>query len=523
MALSEMIYKLRTNAHLSREKFAAVLNVSHQAVQKWENGTSAPDIKNVIRISKYFGVSIDALLLGSDIRLTEEMKYNKEIKPKYANIHEWESYSKQLAVEYEQSMDEGLDIERYRDLFEAVAKMPDGSHKDQMADVIFDLICSAGQREEYPYVEPSELEEIWELRKSYAFDRKEPEDLKEKIHGAWLGRICGCLLGKTVEGIRTNELHPLLKETGNFPMHRYILASEITREIADKYNYPLLSRCYADKVEFMPYDDDTNYMVLSQELVEQYGRDFTSYDVSRTWLALQPKDAYCTAERVAFCNFVKGYEPPQSAVYKNPYREWIGAQIRGDYFGYINPGDPETAAEMAFRDASISHVKNGIYGEMWAAAMIACAAVTDNIEDIILGGLAEIPATSRLYEDIMKVLNGYRSGVSQADCFKMIHEQYDEYSAHGWCHTNSNAMIVAASLLYGEGDYGKSICMAVETGFDTDCNGATVGSVLGMRSGVSGIPQEWSAPIQDTLQTTIFGIDKVKISQCAEKTMKHLK
>ena len=84
-------------------------------------------------------------------------------------------------------------------------------------------------------------------------------------------------------------------------------------------------------------------------------------------------------------------------------------------------------------------------------------------------------------------------------------------------------MIVAASLLYGEGDYGKSICMAVETGFDTDCNGATVGSVLGMRSGVSGIPQEWSAPIQDTLQTTIFGIDKVKISQCAEKTMKHLK
>ncbi len=445
------------------------------------------------------------------------------IQPNYSKLHEWEVYGRQLPVEFEQSMDEGLDVERYQDLFEAVSKMPDGVQKEKMADVLFELVQNAGRREDYPYTEPSELDEIRQLRKPYAFARKKADNLEEKIHGAWLGRICGCLLGKTVEGIRTDELHPLLKETGNFPMHRYIRRAEITEEMLAKYRYDLRSRCYADQVEFMPYDDDTNYMVLSQELVEQYGRDFTSYDVSRTWLALQPKDAYCTAERVAFCNFVKGYEPPQSAVYKNPYREWIGAQIRGDYFGYINPGDPEMAAEMAFRDACISHVKNGIYGEMWAAAMIACAAVTDNIEDIILGGLAEIPATSRLYEDIMKVLNGYRSGVTQADCFRMIHEQYDEYSAHGWCHTNSNAMIVAASLLYGEGDYGKSICMAVETGFDTDCNGATVGSVLGMRSGVSGIPQEWSAPIQDTLQTTIFGIDKVKISKCAEKTMKHLK
>lgn len=131
-------------------------------------------------------------------------------------------------------------------------------------------------------------------------------------------------------------------------MHRYILHSDLNDERLRKYKFRFANRCYADKIDGMPTDDDTNYVVLAQQVIEKYGRNFTAYDVSRAWLTLQSKDAYCTAERVAFCNFVKGFEPPESAKYKNPYREWIGAQIRGDYFGYINPGNPELAAEMAY-------------------------------------------------------------------------------------------------------------------------------------------------------------------------------
>jgi hypothetical protein len=157
-------------------------------------------------------------------------------------------------------------------------------------------------------------------------------------------------------------------------MHRYIYRSDIEKTDITKYKFNFASRVYADEINGMPIDDDTNYMVLAQEVIEKYGRDFTPHDMSRAWLKYQAKDAYCTAERVAFVNFISGYEPPQSAVYKNPYREWIGAQIRGDYFGYINPGNPKLAAEMAWRDASISHVKNGIYGEMWVSAMLAIAA-----------------------------------------------------------------------------------------------------------------------------------------------------
>ena len=520
--LDKTIHKIRTEAKLTQEQFSEIFGVSQQSVQKWERGVATPDLDKLVMISKYFDISLDALILGNDNRIVDEMKKTKVIKPHYKNIHDWEFYSSNLLLEYQQSLDEGLDIEIYKDAFSSISRLPKGEIKKKLGDVLFEAVTSAGQKEGYRYIEPSELEQIRELRKKHKLTKKAPKDLESKVHGAWIGRICGCMLGKTVEGIRTDELIPFLKETGNYPMHRYIYKSDLTSEIIGKYKFGFASQFYADEVDGMPIDDDTNYVVLAQEIISRHGRDFAPCDVANAWVKYQSKEYYFSAERVAYLNFVKGFDPPESAVYKNPYREWIGAQIRGDYFGYINPGNPEKAAEMAWRDASISHIKNGIYGEMFASAMLAAAAVTDDIEEIILCGLGEIPHTSRLYEDAMSVVEGYKNGVSQSDCFDAIHKKYDEYTSHGWCHTIPNAMIVIASLLYGGGDYGKSICMAVETGFDTDCNGATVGSVLGMVKGIDQIPSCWQAPINDTLYTSLFGIEKVKISERVKLTMEHL-
>lgn len=450
------------------------------------------------------------------------------LEPAYGHQGWWESYAEELMVEYQQCVEEGKEIEAFRALFEEVQKMPPTAYKARMADALFDLQQSLPVEADYPYSEPDDLQQICALRPEWKQDQTALPDEKtlgDKVLGAWLGRTCGCLLGKPIEGIHTHELYPLLQESGNWPMHRYIVSSDISEE--RKAQNPFFTQphrqCWADLVDCAPSDDDTNYTVLYQLLIEKYGRDFTPADVAEAWVAYQSKNAYCTAERVAYCNFVKGYRPPASAMWHNPYREWIGAQIRGDYFGYINPGDPEKAAEMAWRDASISHVKNGIYGEMFAAAMIAQAAVESDLEKIILAGLAQIPATSRLYEAVMKVVNGYRSGMTQQSCHEMIHADWNENTAHGWCHTISNAMIVAMALLYGAGDYGKSICMAVQTCFDTDCNGATVGSVLGMRDGSAAVGEGWTAPIRGRLNTTIFGVGMVEIADMAKKTMGHMK
>ncbi len=442
----------------------------------------------------------------------------------YKDLENWDSYCYDILTEYTQCVDEGLDVERYKTIFEAAASLPKDEIRKKLTDTLFEAVCAAEMRKDYKYNEPSELAEIKALRKPYAFPQNTPSSdaLKNKIHGAWMGRICGCLLGKPVEGIRSEEMLPLLKQSGNYPMHRYVLSTDITEEMCEKYNFGLRNKCYADTVHGMPVDDDTNYIALAQRIIEDFGRDFTPQNVAFTWIKYQSREAYFTAERVAFRNYINGYHPPYSATFKNPYREWIGAQIRGDYFGYINPGNPELAADMAFRDASISHVKNGIYGEMWATAMIACAAVTDNIEDIIRGGLAQIPETSRLYEAVNGVINNFKSGVSYDDCIAQIHSLFDEHTGYGWCHTIPNAMIVAAALMYGEGDFGKSVCMAVQPCFDTDCNGATVGSVLGMRNGFDNIDEYWKKPVDNILHTSIFGVGTVKISELVEKTFAHL-
>ena len=270
------------------------------------------------------------------------MENKRKIRRSPEKLHGWEVYASQLMTEFRQCMDEGLDIEKYRSLFEAVSAMPLDENKEKMADVLFDIVQNAPLCEDFAYVEPSDLESIFAARDaSLCAEKKDaPADLRDRVAGAWYGRIIGCLLGKPVEGIRSDELLPLLKGSGNYPIHRYILSTDVTEEQKNTYRFKLAGRCFADTVDAAPVDDDTNYTVLYQLLLEKYGQDFTPFDVSRMWLSKQGKNAYCTAERIAYCNFINGYFPPDSASYKNPYREWVGAQIRGDYFGYINPGDP---------------------------------------------------------------------------------------------------------------------------------------------------------------------------------------
>jgi hypothetical protein len=203
-------------------------------------------------------------------------------------------------------------------------------------------------------------------------------------------------------------------------------------------------------------------------------------------------------------------------VYLNPFRDEIGAQIRADLFGYACPGRPGLAAGLAFRDAAFSHVADGIYGEMFVAAMIAASFSGMSIEEVVRCGLQHVPVQSRLAQLVSQTLDWHLALGDWEAVYRRIK------AATPLCHaghTINNAAYVVNALLASAGDYTRGITVAVMQGHDTDCNGATVGSILGVRSGARRLPASWIDPLNDTLETSLRGFTRVPISELARRTV----
>lgn len=428
-----------------------------------------------------------------------------------------------LQTERLQCEQEGRDFSDALPEFERLMEADlEDSSQQAAAQVWLDDTLRLPSRPDYPFHEPSDLDGIRATRPKnspplpiWAWS---DDALFEKLYGAWVGRCAGCLLGKPVEGWRRDRMWGYLKETGREPLSDYF-SLNVPETIQSKYELPKWA-AFKENVTAMPEDDDLNYTTAGLIILEQHGRDFSPEHVANFWLLNLPILHTYTAERVAYHNLVMGITPPRSALYRNPFREWIGAQIRADFWGYANPGDMERAAEYAWRDAVVSHVKNGIYGEMWVAAMIAAAFVTENIQDILLAGLAQIPEQCRLANRIHAVMEWRQSGMEYMAAIERVHTEWDETRAHDWCHTISNAMLVAIGLLWGESDFESSITKAVYGCFDTDCNGATVGSILGAIYGRSQLPDKWTAILNDTLETGIAGYHRVSLREMAERSLR---
>ncbi len=146
----------------------------------------------------------------------------------------------------------------------------------------------------------------------------------------------------------------------------------------------------------------------------------------------------------AYVNLTNRIRPPRTARFRNPYREWIGAQIRGDVFGYVHPGDPWAAARLAFQDASLSHTGNGVYGEMWSAGLVSAAFTAPNARAAVDVSLGVIPPHSRFAEAIGHVVRLRDEDLTWAAARQRIEEAYGQYA---WVHTINNAALVVLGVL----------------------------------------------------------------------------
>lgn len=425
----------------------------------------------------------------------------------------WTNLKNLIKEEITQRSEEGCDVTGYVEKWEQADTDP------KLMEIYYDL-QKLRIKSDFPYVEPSHLAGIRAARpeKTRVWEVDIDDKLLNRVHGAWLGRIAGCMLGKPVEGWSKDMLEKYLKAIGEYPLANYV---------------PLINEGIPEDITWRPHhwsprgawehalmDDDTNYTVLGMKILEEKGPDFTTAQLGWMWLQNLPYNHVCTAERQAYMNLINELHIDQVPMYLNPYREWIGAQIRADFWGYCAPGWPEKAAEFAYRDAALSHIKNGIYGEMFCAAAISAALVTDDVNEIILTALNEIPAKSRLAETVKDCLRWKSECATWEEAFaKMLDTYYGKYS---WVHTNNNLAIVLIAMLFGWPDFEKVITYAVMQGMDSDCNGATAGSIIGAALGAKALPDHWIKPLNGKLETTVMGFPLPEIEDLAKRTMKQI-
>ncbi|MRN56424.1 ADP-ribosylglycohydrolase family protein [Paenibacillus monticola] len=449
----------------------------------------------------------------------------------------WERLQETVRLEMVQRGEEGCRINGFAEKLAAA-----GEDEAQLMQVYREL-KALSVAADFRYQEPSALEEIRRLRPEGP--RKltaewTAAEWRDKFYGAWLGRSAGCALGKPLEYLdylygkegrpgwenvelwfRGADAWPI---TGYTPEHSRAEA-EYGLGLND-WSPTLMST--RESIQFMESDDDIRYTLLGLLLLEQKGLDWDSWDVGKLWHQHLTYSQVCTAETQVYMNFAQetshlhGDKPAdwphrleQMRMYLNPYREWIGAAIRADGLAYGAAGHPELAAELGWRDASFSHVKNGIYGEMFNAAMISAAFAEKDNERIIEIGLSEIPSTSRLASDVRQGVEIAKKAKSERELVSKIWDSFSHYDA---VHTNNNAALVAAALIYGGDDFEKAIVTSVYGGMDTDCNGATVGSIMGAKLGASSLPQSWIEPLHDTLYADLPGFHPIAISECAERS-----
>lgn len=446
----------------------------------------------------------------------------------------WTTLKNLVKEEIKQRGEEGCNIKGFSERFEKV-----GEEKEQLM-AFYNELASLQITKDFPFDEPIELEDIRKNReegprKLYIIESDEL--LKDRFYGAWLGRAIGCALGKPIEcpqymigsngrpGWKNVELW--FRGANAWPISNYVPKNSTAREEFGLDTIAWGNDSLLENIKYMQTDDDIRYTVLGLKLLEEKGLNWDSWDLGKFWHENLPYQMVCTAEAQAYLNFTAvtmNYEDKKPEnwreqlnwvrSYLNPYREWIGAQIRVDGYAYGAAGNPELAAELAYRDASFSHMKNGVYGAMFFSAVISAAFVEKDIDKLIEIGLREIPNNCRLYHDIKKSVAIAKEAKDQLQLAENIYEAFKHYDP---VHTNNNAALCVASIVFAKGDFEKAITTAV-LGWDTDCNGATVGSIMGAIIGAKNIPEKWSKPLNDTLYSAIPGFHPIAISRCAERS-----
>lgn len=281
----------------------------------------------------------------------------------------------------------------------------------------------------------------------------------DKVYACWMGKNIGGTLGVPFEG-----------------------------------NTALNNLQYYSEVPTKPLEnDDLDLQLVWLHALEQYGPGVTSRELAQEWLdhIFFPFDEY------GYCltNLRLGLLPPFSS-FGNPFIDCMGSPIRSEIWACVCPGNPEAAVYYAYQDAIVDHAGGeGVYAEMFVTAMQSAAFCINDPVKIIQIGLQYIPEECRTAKAVCSVLDWHSKGLTWQES---RHNVIETYGNTNFTDAPQNIAFTIIGFLYGK-DFGDSICIAVNCGYDTDCTGATLGALLGIIGGRESIPISWSKPLGESI------------------------
>ena len=313
-------------------------------------------------------------------------------------------------------------------------------------------------------------------------DRKKYAD---KVYSCWVGKNIGGTMGAPFEG---------------------------THDILDIKGYT------TDENVVLP-NDDLDLQLVWLLAVERLGAHaIDAHTLGEFWLSYIPPN--WNEYGIGKNNLTRGLVPPLSGDYENDWKHSNGAWIRTEVWACMAPGCPDIAARYAIEDAKVDHgAGEGTYAAAFVAAMQAAAFVLDDLRPCIEIGLSMIPEHTRMADTVRFVIECYEKGIPAMETRNLVQARNADIG-NGWFEAPSNVAYALIGLLYGEGDFKKTMITAINCGDDTDCTAATVGATLGILKGSAAIPADWQRHIGDDIVT--ISINRGGVAGTVPKTCTEL-
>ncbi len=299
-------------------------------------------------------------------------------------------------------------------------------------------------------------------------------ELLDKLHGMWLGQLLGNAAGRATEGVYSGP------EPNPNPSVPWVIK------------------------QAWDADDDTDIEYVTLHILESCGFDCDANDIAGQWLDHVSPEGIFIANRQAWCLMRDGYRPPQTGSrHYNPHWYSIDAQIGTELLGALSPGMPQTAIDLAGRFGRVTNAGFAVHAAQFYATLYAEAFFEPNVPTLVFNALADLPPDSRTTQVIADICDWYRQDALDGvlDWRATRDKLYENYQGprsfgryYNWVESTINTGATVLALLYGQGNFERTVQIAVLAGWDCDCNPATAGGLLGIIHGLTGLPRSLTDP-----------------------------